>query len=206
MMRLCVVFFASMFVHGFCLPCCPFVEKLLIFFDVAPSQIAVGEWIFIIAFVVCCLERLFGPPIISKFSDNRERFFFLKKAGSWPFRNSWNIGSAPVGNLRTHRNFVKKTKDDEVRVLVAWEGWVDGRDAPSAQDYLVSRRNAFFFCVESQSFMTFDFPDCPAITEMESDHDQEGTVGPTLLVSDTNDGEPNASVVWIPLELKLNLL
>ncbi|KAM7261694.1 hypothetical protein ACFE04_020771 [Oxalis oulophora] len=141
-------FFASMFVHGFCLPCCPFVERLLTFFDVAPSQIAIGGWIFIIAFVFRCLEvqltpslelfsvlfmssflystlritrttlgqRLFGP-IISKFSDNRERFFFLKKAG-----------------------------------------WVDGCLAPSAQDYLVSKRNAFFFCAESQNFMPFAFP------------------------------------------------
>ncbi|KAM7270978.1 hypothetical protein ACFE04_030192 [Oxalis oulophora] len=116
-------------------------------------------------------------------------------------------------NLRTHRNFVKKTKDDEVRVLVAWEGWVDGHDAPSAQDYLVSRKNAFFFCVESQSFMPFDFSapftiaeTAPAITETESDHDQEGTVGPTLPISDSNDGEPNTSGVRVFLELKLNLL
>ncbi|KAM7271309.1 hypothetical protein ACFE04_030523 [Oxalis oulophora] len=73
------------------------------------------------------------------------------------------------------------TKDDEVRALVAWVGWVDGCPAPSAQDYLVSRRNAFFFCVESQHFMSFDFPapftiveTAPAITETESDHNQEG--------------------------------
>ncbi|KAM7277782.1 hypothetical protein ACFE04_004916 [Oxalis oulophora] len=134
-------FFAFMFVHGFCLPCCSFVEKLLIFFDVAPSQIAVGGWIFIIAFVVCCLEVHLNPSLELKLVVGV--FATL---------------SAPAGNLRTHQNFVKKTKDDEVRVLVAWEGWVDGRDAPSAQDYLVSRKNAFFFRVESQSFMPFDFP------------------------------------------------
>ncbi|KAM7261712.1 hypothetical protein ACFE04_020789 [Oxalis oulophora] len=81
------------------------------------------------------------------------------------------------------RYFTKKTKDDEVRVLVAWAGWVDGCLAPSAQDYLVSRRNAFFFCAESQNFMPFAFPapftiveTAPAITEIESDHDQEGII------------------------------
>ncbi|KAM7262083.1 hypothetical protein ACFE04_021160 [Oxalis oulophora] len=120
-------FYASMFIHGFCLPCCPIVEKLLKFFDVAPSQIAVGGWIYIIAFVVRCLE------------------------------------------------------DDEVRALVAWVGWVDGCLIPSAQDYLVSRRNAFFFCVEYQLFLPFIFPapftiieTAPAITATKSDHDQEG--------------------------------
>ncbi|KAM7268787.1 hypothetical protein ACFE04_010953 [Oxalis oulophora] len=146
-------------------------------------------------------RRLFGP-ILSKFPDNRECFFFLKKAGGWHFRNSWNIGYAPVGNLRTRRYFTKRTKDDEVRVLVAWEGWVDGRIVPSAQDYLVSRRNAFFFCVESQNFMSFDFPapftlveTAPAITETESDHDQEGTIGSTLPISNTNDDEPKTAGV-----------
>ncbi|KAM7274634.1 hypothetical protein ACFE04_016500 [Oxalis oulophora] len=125
-------------------------------------------------------QRLFGH-IPSKYPDNRERFFFLKKAGARPFRNSWNIGSAPVGNLRSMRDFTKRTKDDEVRALVAWVGWVDGCLIPSAQDYLVSRRNAFFFCVESKLFLPFVFPapytivkTAPVIVKTESDHDHEG--------------------------------
>ncbi|KAM7274099.1 hypothetical protein ACFE04_028763 [Oxalis oulophora] len=79
------------------------------------------------------------------------------------------------------RKFAKRTKDDEVRALVAWVGWVDGCLIPSAQDYLVSTINAFFFCVESNLFLPFVFPSpftivkiAPAITAIESDHDQEG--------------------------------
>ncbi|KAM7251394.1 hypothetical protein ACFE04_023277 [Oxalis oulophora] len=142
-------FYAAIFIHGFCLPCCPFVVQLLKSFNVASSQIPIGG-----SFVHSMLritrtsssQRLFGH-IPSKYPDNRKRFFFLKKAGGWLFRN-----------FRTMRNIVKRTKDDEVRTLVAWVGWVDGYLLPSAQDYLVSRRNAFFFCEESDLFLPFVFP------------------------------------------------